>query len=701
MEQAKNLKDAQAPSKDAPSPVVITTSPEATRRARDFLFYCGLVPVTGALGLALHLHLDLPPMMAAAIVLPTAICLLLAHKLQRRAQSLRALEGELAELRRVAPAARPGRDARPEAAMMAMPVRPSAGMSAMAGQPGAPARMSSNATAPTGTGLAPRAPSSMGPPVPASWDLPPPSLTGNIRGQPVPSTLPVAAAKPLPPVAAGSTTTPSMTPPSQTPAASGTQVAVALMGTYWGHRPGMQPEPTLTSPVTAFAAHRSSHKQPPEADAPRSGPPVGPTVPVTDLGPGPDERELETMQNLIQQLAVQLNAPKRPEKIAEKPSETGLSEKVAAIGAVVGTPEQFEAVKVEPVEPETDKSDVGLTASAGSTESESGKPAANSSETAKAEATVPALDAVSTAEANDSADATVSDSVAALRAAATTMRQEPETSAVPGNRAPAVPPPLPPASRYGELARVTEAVAANRIDVYLDPILGLNDRKARLFEVSVRVLSSDGDVLDPAAIREIASGTGLLARIDAAKLARSARVAGRLTARGTNASLYSNLASESLADDVFLDTLEDAIATEADLPKRLVLSFTQADVRAFNDVHWETVATMAEIGLRFALEDVADLDMDFEKLKSSGFEFVKLDAPVFLDGLPAADGAIPAADLCRHLSGHGLSLIVGAIEDEMSLAKVLGFGVLFGQGTIFGGPRAVQLDPLHQQTAAA
>lgn len=700
MEQAKNLTDA--PSKDAPSPVVSTPPPEAARRTRDLVFYSGLVLVSVALGLALHVNLDLAPMMAAAIVLPTAMCLLLAHKLQRRAQSLRALEVELAELRRVSPAARLGRDTRPDAAMLAVPVRPGAAASATTGQANAPGgRGSPLAAGATTAGQAPRVTATMGPPLPlpSSRDMSamPPTLAGNGRGQPqpVPPSVSGAAGKPRSdgslPGSGGPAMPPSILPSLPMAPVSGAQVADALMGTYWGHRPGMQPEPTLASPVTAFAAQLAHQKQTPEGESRRPGPPAGPIGSAADLGPGPDERELETMQNLIQQLAVQLNAPKEPEKSAE----TASLEKLPASGPDVPKPErpQFELTKVEPVKYAPAKAEFGRS---DVTEIASGK-----SEPDKPETMAPAMDASTASGMAASTDAALSDSVAALRAAATTMRETPEPPAPTAHRTPATPPPLPPASRYGELARVTEAVAADRIDVYLDPILGLSDRKARLFEVSVRVLSSDGDVLDPAAIREIASGTGLLARIDAAKLACSARVAGRLKARGTNASLYSNLASESLADEVFLDTFEDAIATETDLPKRLVLSFTQADVRAFNDVHWETVATMAEIGLRFALEDVADLDMDFEKLKSSGFEFVKLDAPMFLEGLPAADGAIPAADLCRHLSGLGLSLIVGAIEDEMSLAKVLGFGVLFGQGTIFGGPRAVQLDPVHQQTAAA
>ena len=84
--------------------------------------------------------------------------------------------------------------------------------------------------------------------------------------------------------------------------------------------------------------------------------------------------------------------------------------------------------------------------------------------------------------------------------------------------------------------------------------------------------------------------------------------------------------------------------------------------------------------------------MDFEGLKSAGFEFVKLDAAVFLDGLAFEGVVVPADDLCRHLSDVGLALVVSHIKDELALAKVLGFGVLLGQGELFGRPRPVDVD---------
>jgi cyclic-di-GMP phosphodiesterase TipF (flagellum assembly factor) len=256
-------------------------------------------------------------------------------------------------------------------------------------------------------------------------------------------------------------------------------------------------------------------------------------------------------------------------------------------------------------------------------------------------------------------------------------------------------------SAYGRLALIADAVAADRMDLYLDPIMGLDDRRAHHFEVSVRIRSEDGGRLGAADWAPIARGTGLLARIDAAKLVRTAGIAERLASRGSTASLFSNLQGESLADDVFLGTFADVFEKDAALGGRLILSFAQRDVRAFAEAHWDALSTMAEIGLEFALEEVVDLDMDFEALKGLGFRFVKLDAAVFLEGMPGSHGLVPAADLCAHLSSLGLALIIGRIEDERVVARLLGFGVLFGQGTLFGAPRPVKIDGTGPRDAAA
>ena len=252
--------------------------------------------------------------------------------------------------------------------------------------------------------------------------------------------------------------------------------------------------------------------------------------------------------------------------------------------------------------------------------------------------------------------------------------------------------PMPQPAPYGHLALIAEAVEASRMDVMLDPILALSDRKARHFELSVRLIAQNGATFDEGDLHRTAGGTGLLARLDAAKLASAADVLHNLRTRGSHASLFSAVAGESLADENFASAFEDILAEEEGSETRLILTFSQAEARTFTAAHWRTITDMSEIGLKFAVSDVTDLDMDFETLKRHGFDFIKLDAEVFLKGLPTADGHIPADDICRHLAGLGLGLIVGGIVAEQDLARILGFGAVLGQGTLFGGPRSVELE---------
>lgn len=287
---------------------------------------------------------------------------------------------------------------------------------------------------------------------------------------------------------------------------------------------------------------------------------------------------------------------------------------------------------------------------------------------------------------------TTEEQVGALRDMADDMR---ESLAAPAEESVAVSRAL---SIQAELAGAMDDA---RIDICLDPILGLGDRRARHFEVSVRLRSEEGEILDPRLYASMIAGTGLMPRIEALTFGETIRFAGEFAARGAAADLFSVASGESLRDGGFHAALTDALAPDTRLGARLVMSIAQAEVRAFGPAHWRALAALSEAGLRYALVDVVDLDMDFEALVARGFEFVRLDAPVFLQGLAAPHGMVPADDLCRHLSGLGFTLIVSRIAEERELAKVLGFGALLGQGQLFGGPRPIRRERPAPHSSAA
>jgi cyclic-di-GMP phosphodiesterase TipF (flagellum assembly factor) len=296
-------------------------------------------------------------------------------------------------------------------------------------------------------------------------------------------------------------------------------------------------------------------------------------------------------------------------------------------------------------------------------------------------------------------DSALDGSIEALRLAAQTMR----AAKMPLTAAPPRPQAAPTAATASEqqtwaptpgtpfpVRAIAGAIMAGRIDVALEPIMGLEDQKTRHYEVSIRLRNEAGEFLNHNGEGVELRGTGLLPLFDCASITRTAAMARRLEERGKPGSLFAAFNGESLGDDRFLGGLAETLHQRASFATQLVLAFSQSDVRDFSPSEWDTLADMRSLGFRFALSGVTDLDMDFEALAEAGFGFIKLDADIFLKGLPTGSGHIPASDICRHLAKLGLTLVVERIDNEEKLAHVFGFGVLLGQGRLFGGPRPVK-----------
>ena len=254
--------------------------------------------------------------------------------------------------------------------------------------------------------------------------------------------------------------------------------------------------------------------------------------------------------------------------------------------------------------------------------------------------------------------------------------------------------PAPPPSATAKLAAIADALSDEHLEVCLETINDLEDYRAQHYEVSVRLQLSDGEILDNDAFIAETRGTGLLPLLEAVKVSSTKRLAVQMMQRGRTGEFFSGVDGDALSDRQFSEDVDTIIGGDPALASRLVLAFSQADVRSLTPAQLFTLESIAALGFRFSVEDIADLDMDFELLARRGFVFAKLDAEVFLSGLPIGTTRVPAQDICRHLAKAGLSLIVGKINDETARAKILSLGAVLGQGLLFGTPRPVRADVL-------
>lgn len=284
----------------------------------------------------------------------------------------------------------------------------------------------------------------------------------------------------------------------------------------------------------------------------------------------------------------------------------------------------------------------------------------------------------------------ISAAVNALKAAADDMR-----SKVKGPESASNPP------IHARLAEVAEAISKDQLDIYLNPIMGLGDGRPRHFEVSILARTADGDGFDPKEFRALTRGSGLMPLLDSSHLRHSSAVAERLAARVKNAAVFSTVEAETLDNRRFFATVDRDQSTGLLQPERLVLSLRQADVRTFVPAHFESLKLLRDMGFRFALQDVTDLDMSFDELAVVGFEFAKLDAEVFLNGMRVGTESLPATEICSHLQANGIKVIIRAISTEDQRAAIAASGVVLGQGELFGAPTPIRRAAVGQGSGVA
>ncbi|HYF87760.1 EAL domain-containing protein [Azospirillum sp.] len=245
------------------------------------------------------------------------------------------------------------------------------------------------------------------------------------------------------------------------------------------------------------------------------------------------------------------------------------------------------------------------------------------------------------------------------------------------------PPPAAPMDDAAVLEAVRDALKADRIDVYLQPIVSLPQRKHRFYEVFSRVRSADGQQIMPDRYLDIAEREGLIATIDNLQLVRCVQLIRETERRQHAIGFFANISAATLADAEFMRQFLNMMAQNHALVPKLVFELSQHDLRAGGAVTMGILSQLARLGFRFSMDQVTDLAIDVDRLLRHEFRCIKLDRALVLD--PA--NAERIRDLRRRCAADGIDLIVEKIETENQLVEVLDTGFDFGQGYLFGEPR--------------
>jgi cyclic-di-GMP phosphodiesterase, flagellum assembly factor TipF len=239
------------------------------------------------------------------------------------------------------------------------------------------------------------------------------------------------------------------------------------------------------------------------------------------------------------------------------------------------------------------------------------------------------------------------------------------------------------------LQDLREAIEGNRIDLYLQPIVTLPDRKLRFYDASTRMRTGDDAFMPPGDYLHLAEREHLMPRIDNVMLVKCVQLLRRLGPQSRLKGVFCNLSAQSLLDHDFFPELVEFMEENSTLADNLTFQLSQ---RAVLDIGADELAglkTLGKLGFVFSLDHVADLDVDFAALRDHFFRYVKVEAKTLLHDMAEARASIPASDMTSFLDRFDLKLIVEKVDDEASLERLMDYGVDLAEGDLFARPRPV------------
>ncbi len=236
------------------------------------------------------------------------------------------------------------------------------------------------------------------------------------------------------------------------------------------------------------------------------------------------------------------------------------------------------------------------------------------------------------------------------------------------------------------LQLVKTAARQDRIDLFLQPVVGLPQRKIRFYEMLSRIRIKPGVYLPASRYVGIAHKQDLMPIIDNLLLLRGLQII-RTTEEGNyNRAFFLNITSATLNDPKFMGDLVEFIAQNRTLAPRLIFELGQTDLATMSADTLPVLDGLSKLGCRFSMDQVKSLAVNFAQMEQRHIRFVKVDAALLMNELKDDAGLQRLKRLKGEFDRNGIDLIVEKIETDRQLLEMLEIDVDYGQGYLFGKP---------------
>lgn len=237
--------------------------------------------------------------------------------------------------------------------------------------------------------------------------------------------------------------------------------------------------------------------------------------------------------------------------------------------------------------------------------------------------------------------------------------------------------------------RVRDMLEHDRFQLVYQPIIGTGDGEVVDYEVLVRMVCDDGQVILPGGFMPAAERFGLIHSVDRWIVRRAIEELAARHARGQRIGFSINLSGKAFEDESLLPLISTLLADTALDPTWVTFEITETAAIANLAAAEAFITELKDIGCQFALDDFGSGFSSFAYLKHLPVDKLKIDG-AFVKGM--AHSAVDQAMVeSMNQVAHALGKITVAecVENGETLGILREMGVDRAQGNYIGHPQAI------------
>ena len=245
------------------------------------------------------------------------------------------------------------------------------------------------------------------------------------------------------------------------------------------------------------------------------------------------------------------------------------------------------------------------------------------------------------------------------------------------------------AADMGWAARVREMLEHDRFQLVYQPIVSTVTGHIKDYEVLVRMICDDGQIILPGGFIPAAERVGLIHSVDRWIVQRAIRQLSRMHEQGHKTSFSINLSGKAFEDATLLPLIQEMLSSTGLDPIWVTFEITETAAIENLVAAEEFITALKDIGCQFSLDDFGSGFSSFAYLKHLQVDKLKIDGG-FVKGM-AHSSVDQAMVESMNQVAHALGKITIAecVENEKTLQILKRMGVDCAQGNHIGRPREV------------